>query len=752
MSSCYGKDVAEILSLEFARRLGLYQVAELEEEGFNAYFEGGIPYTIGSILNTPDRLFSTFDGVYHQTFRAVRFDVVRTTESDSDDEQYVIKRNRPQEHIKEKPDCRDPNAQSNKKQWKRCCFHKLTMSSCYGKDVAEILSLDDMLRIKVHEARSDEEIFTFVAWIRAFNINEAIYAELCHEIYCIMSLMKLGLYQVAELDEEGFSAYFEGEMDLESTQNNVVAKLPLLKQVPRTTANANGTSTSTIPGPVTTEEKAQKKNDVKARSMLLMTLPNEHLLTFSQYKDAKTLFEAMQARFGGNDATKKAQRTLLKQMYENFNAPSTESFDSIFNCTNEVDTTSIQVSDVNTPVSTVRSPDNTANLSDATMYAFLENQINGSQLVHEDLEQIHEDDLEEMDLKWQLALLSMRVTRSPKNHESRPMNQDSSRKTVIVEDTSSKAMVVIDGAGFDWSYMANDEVPTNMALMDFSDSERSSFCKEQLVFYKKNEVVFCDQIAILKRDALYRDSKITSLNLQIEKLKKEKERNQIKIDNFENASKSLDKLIRSQITDNNKTGLGFTSYNDVAPPPTGLFLPPSIDLSNSGLEENFAPTAVLTKSGIVPITTSRQSSSTAAALVSTARPINTAASKPLVNVVKPRQNALQTTHSLSRIPFYQPTALKNRNLNNNVNVAKANSVNTDKGNKVTSAIGNQGINVVKSSACWVCRPKIKVQDHVSKNSRSYICEAIQSLFKSQLENSIFQPLFMLHMDLFGPTS
>nr|GFC83013.1 hypothetical protein [Tanacetum cinerariifolium] len=55
------------------------------------------------------------------------------------------------------------------------------------------------------------------------------------------------------------------------------------------------------------------------------------LLTFSQYKDAKTLFKAIQARFGGNDATKKTQRTLLNQMYENFNSPSTESLDSIFN-------------------------------------------------------------------------------------------------------------------------------------------------------------------------------------------------------------------------------------------------------------------------------------------------------------------------------------------------------------------------------------------------------------------------------------
>ncbi|GJW15809.1 hypothetical protein Tco_0019942 [Tanacetum coccineum] len=103
------------------------------------------------------------------------------------------------------------------------------------------------------------------------------------------------------------------------------------KPAAQTTTNADGTSTSLIPGYVTTEEKVQKKNDVKARSMLLMALPNEHLMTFNQYKDAKTLIAAIQTRFGGNKATKKTQKTLLNQMYKNFSAPSTESLDSIFN-------------------------------------------------------------------------------------------------------------------------------------------------------------------------------------------------------------------------------------------------------------------------------------------------------------------------------------------------------------------------------------------------------------------------------------
>ncbi|GJX15718.1 putative ribonuclease H-like domain-containing protein [Tanacetum coccineum] len=166
-----------------------------------------------------------------------------------------------------------------------------------------------------------------------------------------------------------------------------------------------------------------------------------------------------------------------------------------------------------------------------------------------------------------------RECRGPRNQDSRNRNQDISRQTVNVEETSSKAMVAIDGVGFDWSYMENDEVPTNIALMAFSDFElnKSEFnlatykrglasVEEQLVFYKKNE---------------------------LEKLKQEKGSNQLKIEKYDNASKSLDKLIGSQITDKSRKSMGFVSYNVVPPPPppTGLFSPLNLDLSYSGLEE-----------------------------------------------------------------------------------------------------------------------------------------------------------------------
>ncbi|GJY38251.1 ribonuclease H-like domain-containing protein [Tanacetum coccineum] len=318
-----------------------------------------------------------------------------------------------------------------------------------------------------------------------------------------------------------------------------------------------------------------------------------------------------------------------------------------------------------TQVSTASTQVSTANLSDATVYAFLANQPNGSQLVHEDLEQIHEDDLEEIDLKWQLALLSMRIRKffqktgrkitingsdtarydkskvecfnchkighfareckGARNQDNRSRNQDSSRRTINVEE-NSKAMLAIDGAGFDWSDIADDEVPTNMALMAFSDSEvhndktcsktclksfetlktqlddlRKEFNKsefnlanykkglasveEQLVFYKKNEVLFCKQLAVLKRDISYKDSEICVLKSKLEKLKQEKESNQLKIKKFDNASKSLDKLTGSQIPDKSRKGLGFVSYNAVPPPPTRLFAPPNLDLSHFGLEK-----------------------------------------------------------------------------------------------------------------------------------------------------------------------
>ncbi|GJU32981.1 hypothetical protein Tco_1176570 [Tanacetum coccineum] len=130
--------------------------------------------------------------------------------------------------------------------------------------------IDEMLRIKLREAGSNEEIFTFVAWIRAFNINEPVYSKLCHEFYstyefdevCVddelqtkkiikfrlggrahsLTLLefarRLGLYHADELNEEGFDVYFQGGMRI----LRVVHRMITYVSCQRTTRDLDTTS------------------------------------------------------------------------------------------------------------------------------------------------------------------------------------------------------------------------------------------------------------------------------------------------------------------------------------------------------------------------------------------------------------------------------------------------------------------------------------------------------------------------------
>ncbi|GKE95903.1 hypothetical protein Tco_1580758, partial [Tanacetum coccineum] len=274
------------------------------------------------------------------------------------------------------------------------------------------------------------------------------------------------------------------------------------------------------------------------------------------------MFAAIEIRFGGNEATKKTKKTLLKQRYENFSASSAESLDSIFNMlqkivskltilgvvisqedlnskflsslppewnthvvvrinkaeietmstddlynnfkiveqkvkksigassgaqnlafmtalstssTNDVNTAipAYEVSTASPNVKTASPQLSTASFSDNAVYAFMVENPNGSNLLHQDLEQIHKDDLEAMDLKWQLSLLSMRAKRYYQRTGKKIFinANDTAGKQGNNEDTSSKAMLAIDGVGFDWSDMAEEQVQTNMALMTFLDSK-----------------------------------------------------------------------------------------------------------------------------------------------------------------------------------------------------------------------------------------------------------------------------------------
>ncbi|GJZ27634.1 ribonuclease H-like domain-containing protein, partial [Tanacetum coccineum] len=203
------------------------------------------------------------------------------------------------------------------------------------------------------------------------------------------------------------------------------------------------------------------------------------------------------------------------------------------------------------------------NLSDDVISAFFANQPNSPQLNNEDLQQIHPDDLEEMDLRWQMAMLTMRVRRFLKKtgrkfaingnetirfdkskvecynchkmghftRECRALrdqenkNRENTRRVVPVETTTSNALISCDGAGLE-------------------------SVEARLLVYKKNESVYEEDIKVLKRDINLREVAIIELKRKLELAQKQKDEIHLTVENFENSSKNLSKLIDCQIVDN----------------------------------------------------------------------------------------------------------------------------------------------------------------------------------------------------------
>ncbi|GJU16159.1 putative ribonuclease H-like domain-containing protein [Tanacetum coccineum] len=209
-----------------------------------------------------------------------------------------------------------------------------------------------------------------------------------------------------------------------------------------------------------------------------------------------------------------------------------------------------------------------------------------------------------------------------------------------------------------------------------------------------------------------------------------------------------------EIVDNCKKGLGYEKYNAVLPPYTGNFMPPTPDLSFTGLDEfvntpivenrkfdkkclrvnhqnfakkthpcakkNLVPRAVLMKSGLVSINTARQNISKIAVSVNTARQVNTAHSKTTVNAARPMSYLSKTAHSIVKRPIHKNTTFKNSNIDRRVNTISGKKFNTARPKAVVNVVKGNNVNVVKALACWVWKPKNKVLNHVFKHNSASI--------------------------------
>nr|GEW91775.1 hypothetical protein [Tanacetum cinerariifolium] len=342
------------------------------------------------------------------------------------------------------------------------------------------------------------------------------------------------------------------------------------------------------------DQNLARRNELKARGTLLMALPDKHQLKFNSHKDAKTLMEAIEKRFGGNTKTKKVQKTLLKKQFENFNGSSSEDLDQIH---------------------------------DRLQKLLSQLKIHGISLSQED---VNLKFFRSLPFEWKTHTLIWRNKANLEEHSLDDLSPKDTRRTgaaeaqrrhVLVETSTSNALVSqCDGIGsYDWSYQVEEE-PANFALMAIPSSS-SAFVNEvqscskacskaydqlyshndkltveyrkyqidilsykaglesveaRLVVYKQNKSILQENINMLKNEVEARDNVLITLKQKLNQAEKERDDLKLKYEKFQTSLKRLTELLANQT--NNKHGLGYYSESD------------SESLSPSSLSNRIQPT------------------------------------------------------------------------------------------------------------------------------------------------------------------
>ncbi|GKB64662.1 ribonuclease H-like domain-containing protein [Tanacetum coccineum] len=389
------------------------------------------------------------------------------------------------------------------------------------------------------------------------------------------------------------------------------------------------------------------------------------------------------------------QKTILKQQYENFVASRFERLDKTNDRFQKLisqleihDTLSMDDLCNNLKVCEAKIKGQSSSSSNSQNVAFVSSENTSS--TNEAVNTTHEVSTassqgqsyaDDMDLKWQVAMLTMRVKRFIKKtgrilnfkgketvgfdktkveyynchrrgHFARecraPRNQgyrngDNPRRVVLVDTSTTNALVVQDGiGGYDWSFQAGEGI-TNFALMAYtsqgslsSDSKVHTCSKDclksyetiqkqydqqckalnkskleiigyqmglesleaRIVVHEKNKAVYEEDIVFLKYGVQVKDISIKDLKNQLEEALKEKDDLKLKLEKIEESSKNLTKLINSQISAKDKAGLNYDSQINeneavhIPPPYTGNYMPSRPDLSFDGLDDSVYKTKV----------------------------------------------------------------------------------------------------------------------------------------------------------------
>ncbi|GJS29028.1 hypothetical protein Tco_0489648, partial [Tanacetum coccineum] len=399
------------------------------------------------------------------------------------------------------------------------------------------------------------------------------------------------------------------------------------------TTNEKGIETE-VP-PKTAQALLQRQKERKAKSILLLAIPDEYQLRFHGIMDEKSL-----NKDGIDDLD-------IDDLYNNLKVFKANIKGSSGSSSNSQNVAFLSAEDTSSS-----------------------NESNTPQLDDEDLEQIDHDDLEEMDLKWQV-LIKLRL------NALTVIEGAILQGNVEHQEIKGTRMEMQDRLGYDWSYIAQDE-PTEFALMAYTSNSSDSnteanleiiayqlgleSVEAQLVVHQKNEVVYEEKIAVLEFEVKDKSNAVTRLKNQLDETLREKDDLKAKLEQFETSSKNLNKLINSQLNSKDKTGLGYgdqlnendssgselfnsmfdsrssdgddnqtndrfkkdNEYHAVPPPLTRNYMPPLADLSFAGLDDSvYRPTANKTSASVSQVETS------------ITLPSNTSVEMPRVESVRP---------------------------------------------------------------------------------------------------------------------
>ncbi|GKE05283.1 hypothetical protein Tco_1397301, partial [Tanacetum coccineum] len=331
--------------------------------------------------------------------------------------------------------------------------------------------------------------------------------------------------------------------------------------------------------PTTAEEKQDRRNEMKARVIMLMALPNKDQLKFHSYQDAKLLMEAI-----GKRNKVEIETITLDDLYNNLKIYEPEHTGSSSTSQNAQNVAFVSNSTNNT---------NSTNKADNTAHGVRDGHADNQS------KKVYQENKEEAGHKWFL-----------RNQENK--GREINSRTVLIKTSTQNALIAQDEIrGYDWSYQAEEEQPTNYALMAFtslesyssSDSEVESCSKTcmkayatlkeqydslssdykksqfnllsykaglelveaRLAHYKKNEVVFEESINVLKLEVRLRDNALNEYKINLEKAEKERDQLKQTLGKFQNSSKSLNNLLESQVIDKFKTGLGYDAATTASP-------------------------------------------------------------------------------------------------------------------------------------------------------------------------------------------